>query len=146
MRRHDVDAGDPADRGDVLRRERAVGRRLCRADRDELSVDVDDVAAESLNAGGDLALRSRADRGDGDQRGNPDDDAERSQRRAKPVRTECTEGDPPVLEAARHPSAPAAISSPTTPSLTTCPSASRRIRDARSATSLECVTMTIVAP
>src|SRR5262249_26697269 len=101
---------------------------------------------EPLNAGRDLPLRSRADRRDGDQRGDPDDDAERSQRRPKPVRTECGEGDAPVFEAARHPRAPAAISSPINSSLTTCPSASRRIREARSATPLECVTMTIVAP
>src|SRR5262249_53581570 len=137
MRRHDVDAGDPADRGDILWRECAVGRRLRRTDRDELSVDVDDVAAEPLNAGRDLLLRPRADRRDGDQGSDADDDAECSQRRAKPVRTECRESDPPVLEAAGHPRAPAAISSPINSSLTTCPSASRRIRDARSATSLE---------
>ena len=81
-----ADHRERRDLGDVARRDGAVGRRLARADADVLAVDGDDVRAEPLDARGDLGRGARAHGIHGDQRGHADDDAERRQNGAKPVR------------------------------------------------------------
>ena len=112
-------------------RHHAIGGALRRTDVDELSVRAHEVRPEKSDALGDAGLRAGADRRDGNQRADADDDAERRQQRAKPVRAQRPERDQELLDHAV-----------TRSSATMRPSATCRILPACVPTSCECVTNT----
>ena len=146
VRRDPLDRRQRRDRGDVLWRDRAIRDRLLRAHADQFSVEPEDVAAEPADARADIRLGARADRLDRDQGGDADDDAERCEDRAKPVRPQRFECDPRELGEHRHWTTCKTGFRSTGESAATAPSASRTIRPVRAATSSECVTITIVVP